>query len=135
MRVDRPNVAAREIEEIGYERLRVYFLGRRDHTKPGKPFPPDTTYNVILRLHECDTKLRDICFMGVGRFELAFRNRLSEVLSARFGSYPYFQNEASASSEQHNEALLKVLQVFTQSKDQRAKRYRTTYTVPPFPPT
>ena len=134
LQIARPNVAARKIEEIGYERLRIYFLSRRDHTQPDKPFLPGTTYNHILRLHECDTKLRDICFKGVGRFELVFRNRLSEVLSARFGSHPYFRNEAFASSKQHNEALQKVLQVFTQSKDQRARHYRNTYTEPPLPP-
>ena len=132
--ISRPNVAARKIAEIGYERLRIYFLSRRDHTLAGKPFLPGTTYNHILRLYECDTKLRDICFMGVGRFELVFRNRLSEVLSARFGSHPYFQNAAFGGSRLHNEALQKVIQVFAQSKDQRAKHYRDNYTEPPLLP-
>ena len=134
LQITQPNIAARKIDEIGYERLRIYFLSRRDHTQPGKPFLPDTTYDHILHLYECDTKLRDICFMGVGRFELMFRNRLSEVLSARFGSHPYFQNNAFADSKKHNEALQKILQVFIQSKDQRAKHYSATYTEPPLPP-
>ena len=134
MQIARPNVAARKIGEIGYERPRIYFLSRRDRTQPGKPFLPGTTCNHILRLHECDTKLRDICFKGVGRFELVFRNRLSEVLSARFGSHPYFRNEAFASSKQHNEALQQVLRVFTKSKDQRARHCRITHTEPPLPP-
>lgn len=126
LEIARPNVAADKIEELGHERLRIYFLSRRDHTRPGKPFLPGTTFDQILRLHECDTELRDICFMGVGRFELVFRNRLSEVLSARFGSHPYFRNEAFAGNRQRNEALQKVLQVFNQSKDQRAD-----HTAPP----
>ena len=134
LQVARPNVAARKIEEIGYERLRIYFLSRRDRTLPGKPFLPGTTYKHVLRLHECDSKLRDICFKGVGRFELVFRNRLSEILSARFGSHPYFQNDAFDGSKRHNEALQNVLQVFTKSRDQRARHYRATYTEPPLPP-
>lgn len=134
LRIERPNVAARKIEEIGYERLRIYFLSRRDHGQPGKPFRPGTTYNHILRIYECDAKLRDICFMGVGRFELAFRNCISEVLSARYGSHPYFQMTAFSDSKKHNEALQKVIQVYTQSKDQRAKHYRDTYSEPPLPP-
>jgi abortive infection bacteriophage resistance protein len=72
--------------------------------------------------------------MEVGRFELAFRNRLSEVLSSQFGSHPYFQETAFRDSKHHNEALQKTLQVFSQTKDQRAKHYRTTYTEPPLPP-
>ena len=134
LQVARPNVAARKIEEIGYERLRIYFLSRRDRTLPGKPFLPGTTYKHVLRLHECDSKLRDICFKGVGRFELVFRNRLSEILSARFGSHPYFQNDAFDGSKRHNEALQNVLQVFTKSRDQRARHYRAAYTEPPLPP-
>ena len=46
----------------------------------------------------------------------------------------HFQNDAFADSKRHNEALQKVLLVFTQSKDQRAKHYRATYTEPPLPP-
>ena len=134
LQITQPDIAARKIDEIGYERLRIYFLSRRDHTQPDKPFLPGTTYDHILRLYECDTKLRNICFMEVGRFELMFRNCLSEVLSARFGSHPYFKSNAFASSKQHNKALQNVLQVFTRSKDQRAEHYRTTYTEPPLPP-
>jgi abortive infection bacteriophage resistance protein len=134
LQIARPNVAARKIEEIGYERLRIYFLSRRDHTQPNKPFRPNTTYKDILRLYECDSKLRNICFEGLARFELAFRNRLSEVLSAQFGSHPYFQTAAFNGSKLHNEALYKLIDVFNYSKDQRAKHYRDKYTEPPLPP-
>lgn len=134
LQIARPNVAARKIEEIGYERLRIYFLSRRDHSQPGKPFRAGTTYNDILSLYDCDARLRDICFKGVGRFELVFRNRLSEVLSENFGSHPYFADAAFKGIQKHNEALQKVLEVFSKSKDQRAKHYRTTYTEPPIPP-
>lgn len=132
--IPRPKVAAGKIEEIGYERLRIYFLSRRNHAVPDKPFLPETTYKHILRLYECDAKLRDICFMGVGRFELAFRNRLSEVLSGRFGSHPYFYTAAFKGSDKHNEALQKIIHVFEKSKDERARHYRKTYTAPPLPP-
>ena len=71
LQIARPSVAARKIEEIGYERLRIYFLSQRDHSQPGKPFLPGTTYNKILRIYACDTKIRDACFMAIGRFELA----------------------------------------------------------------
>lgn len=134
LQVKRPNVAARKVEEIGYERLRIYFLSRRDHTQPNKPFRPGTTYNHILRLYECDTKLRNICFTGVGRFELAFRNRLSEVLSSSYGSHPYFVDAVFKGPKEHNDALQKILAVFAQSKDERSKHYRGTYTEPPLPP-
>lgn len=132
--IARPNVAARRIEQIGYERLRIYFLSRRNPMLPGKPFEPGTTYTDILKIHDCDLKLRDVCFREVGQFELMFRNRISEVLSTQFGSHPYFDATAFASAKHHNEALQKVIQTFMQSKDERARHYRRTYTEPPLPP-
>lgn len=99
----RPSVAARKIEAIGYERLRIYFLSRRD--QPNRMFRPGTTYNHILQLYECDARLRELSFKAVGRFELAFRNVISETLSAKHGSHPYYDRTAFKSSEAHNLAV------------------------------
>jgi len=58
--VSRPNVAARKIDAIGYERLRIYFLSRRD--QPGRMFRPGTSYTDIIQLYECDVRLRALAF-------------------------------------------------------------------------
>ena len=52
--IPRPNVAARKIEAIGYERLRIYFLSRRDTTLLNRLFRLGTTYKDIIRLYKCD---------------------------------------------------------------------------------
>ena len=132
--VPRPQVAARKIEEIGYERLRIYFLSRRDRSLAGKPFLSGTTYKDILRLYECDSKLRNICFSEVGRFEIVFRNRISETLSARFGGHPYSEASAFKNLKARNERLQHALQTFNGSSDRRAKHYLDTYTAPTLPP-
>tara|TARA_R110000824_G_scaffold3234_4_gene15098 strand:- start:10698 stop:11591 length:894 start_codon:yes stop_codon:yes gene_type:complete len=131
--VPRPKVAARKIELIGYERLRIYFLSRRDSTAPGKPFTPGTSYHDVLRIYECDTKLRAICFAAVGQFEIHLRNRLSEELSTRFGSHPYFDTSAFKSKEAHLDAMQKLSSVYNASKDKRAKHYKESYSNPPLP--
>ena len=120
------------MEAIGYERLRIYFLSRRD--QPGRTFRHGTTYNDILQLYECDARLREQAFGAVGRFELAFRNILSEALSGRFGSHPYYDRRAFRSAEAHNQALSQVIKTFSDSKDERAKHYRNTYDPPALPP-
>lgn len=130
--VPRPSVAARKIEAIGYERLRIYFLSRRD--QPNKMFRPGTTYNNILQLYECDARLRELSFKVVGRFELAFRNAISETLSGRHGSHPYYDRTAFKSSEAHNLALSQVIKTFNDTKDERAKHYKNTYDPPALPP-
>ena len=130
--VKRPNVAPKKIEKIGYERLRIYFLSRRD--APGKTFRTGTTYNDILQLYNCDARLRGLCFEAVGRFELAFRNTLSEVLSTRHGSHPYDVTAAFKTSNAQDQARLQVLGVYLKSRDERARHYRNTYNSPAMPP-
>jgi len=133
LQIAEPEVAAGKIEEIGYQRLKVYFHSRRNHGLPGKPFHPGTTLQNILELYECDAELSFICFEGVRRFELAFRNRISEALSAKFGSHPYC-GDAFDDAQNRDEVLRQLLRAFNQSKDRRAIDYRRTYKEPPLPP-
>lgn len=132
--IPRPNVAARKIEAIGYERLRIYFHSRRQANIAGRPFIVGTTYHDILDLYECDMLLRNACFAAVGQFELLLRNAISEQLSTNHGSHPYYDLSAFRDSESHLKALMSLASVYDKSKDQRAKHYRLTYGPPLLPP-
>ncbi len=130
--IARPNVAAKKIEAIGYERLRIYFLSRRD--QPEKRFRAGTTYQDIIQLYNCDAQLRTLCFEGVGRFELLFRNMISETLSRRYGSHPYSNVAAFRDINKCNAAQSQVQSIYSNSSDIRADHYRNTYNSPPLPP-
>lgn len=130
--VSRPSIAAKKIEQVGYERLRIYFLSRRD--RPGKRFRSGTTYRDILQIHDCDAELRDLCFAAVGRFELAFRNSMSEALSSGHGSHPYYDVSIFKDAKAQCEALRQVIDTALKSRDERAKHYRRTYDTPALPP-
>ncbi|KQN39521.1 DNA-binding protein [Sphingomonas sp. Leaf407] len=132
--VPRPAIAARKIDLIGYERLRIYFISRRDQTAPGRPFRPGTRYHDILRLYQCDMALRDACFVAVGQFELLFRNALSETLSASFGGHPYDDPAAYRDTATRIEAVQAFMSAYAGSKDQRALHYRQSYDRPTLPP-
>lgn len=132
--VPRPNLAAKKIDAIGYERLRIYLLSRRDHTLPNKPFLPGTTYKNILRIYDCDVKLRDACFVAVGQFELHFRNAVSERLSDIYGSHPYYDVSAFNSAKAQQKCLQTFTSIYLGSKDRRAKHYGETYDYPFLPP-
>lgn len=132
--ISQPNVAARRIETIGYERLRIYFLSRRQLGLPGRPFIAGTTYQEIIQLYECDGRLRDACFSAVGQFELLLRNSISETLSHRFGSHPYYTIAAFKDATSNLKALQAFASVYEKSKDRRAKHYRETYGHPVLPP-
>lgn len=132
--IRQPNVAARRIEEIGYERLRIYFLSRRQQNIPNKPFIPGTTYQDIIKLYECDEDIRDACFSAVGTFELLLRNSISEVLSQEYGSHPYDDVDTFRDPAARLDALQKFVDVYHKSKDGRARHYRETYRDPVLPP-
>lgn len=132
--VSQPNVAAHKIDLIGYERLRIYFLSRRQPNVPNRLFVTGTTYKDILRIYECDMLLKDACFAAVGQFELLFRNAISEVLSQAYGSHPYYELRAFRDSAANLSALQSFAKIFEKSKDQRAKHYRQTYNQPLLPP-
>ncbi len=132
--VPKPNVAAKKIELIGYERLRIYFLSRRQLTVANRPFLPNTSYKDIIRLYECDSKIREVVFIAVGQFELLLRNAMSEELSTVHGSHPYSKVTAFKDAETRLEAYRMFVDVYHKSKDSRAKHYRNHYGEPTLPP-
>ncbi|MEQ8391276.1 MAG: Abi family protein [Thalassospira sp.] len=134
LHIPQRNVAAKKIDAIGYERLRIYFLSRRQVNVAGKPFIPGITYNHILRLYQCDSAIRDACFSAVGQFELLLRNSMSEALSSTFGSHPYHEIAAFRNAGANLSALQTFVQVYAKSKDGRARHYQTVYSDPILPP-
>lgn len=132
--ITNPNLAAKKIDLIGYERLRIYFISRRQTNLSGRPFVPGTTYKEILRLYKCDSLLRDICFTTVGNFELLLRNAMSEALSSQYGSHPYDDPTAFKNLTSRLDAFQSFMSAYSSSKDQRAKHYSQTYGAPILPP-
>ncbi|AOR81109.1 Abi family protein [Novosphingobium resinovorum] len=129
-----PNIAGHEIDLIGYERLRIYFLSRRQLALPGRPFEPAVSDRDILGLYECDIRLRDVCFAAVGQFELLLRNAMSEALSDSHGSHPYYDLSAFRDAAANLDAVQTFVALYLRSRDQRAKHYRQTYSAPALPP-
>lgn len=126
--------AERKIAQIGYERLRIYFRSRRQLNLPGKPFIPGTRFRDIVALYEFDEKLRAFCFLHLGRFEIVLRNRLSEILSHRNGSHPYFDNGAYRTPKMRANAVGRLSDTFYKKNDQRARHYFEEYNPPMIPP-
>lgn len=132
--VSQPAVAAGRIERIGYERLRIYFISRRQLTLPGRPFVAGTTYQDILRLYQCDSMLRELCFVAVGQFELLFRNAMSEVVSRQHGGHPYAIPSIYRDAAAQRRVITSLLNIVARSKDQRIVHYCANYSQPMLPP-
>ncbi len=126
--------AEKKIAQIGYERLRIYFRSRRQLNLPGKPFIAGTKFKDIVALYEFDEALRAFCFLHLGRFEIVLRNQLSEILSHRHGSHPYFDDSAYRSPKTRANTLGRLSDIFYKKNDQRARHYFDEYNPPMIPP-
>lgn len=131
--IPRPGVAAKKIELIGYERLRIYFASRRLNA-PGRPFAQNTKYSDILALYAFDSKLRSLCFEACGVFEVAFRNSISEALSSNHGGHAHIDVLCYATPKDRKDALGQLTKIYVGSKDARSTHYISKYSSPPIPP-
>lgn len=132
--VPRRSFAEKQIMLIGYHRLRIYFLSRRNLHAPGKPFITGTTFNDILKIYKFDAQLRAVCFDACGKFELLFRNSIAEALSNTHGSHPYFELTAYKGQAERRDGLKMLSALYAASKDPRARHYLDTYQTPLLPP-
>lgn len=126
--------AEKKIAQVGYERLRIYFLSRRQLNLPGKPFLAGTKFRDIVALYELDETLRAFCFLHLGRFEIVLRNQLSEILSRQYGSHPYFDNTAYRTPKMRANAVGRLSDIFYKKNDRRARHYFDEYNPPMIPP-
>ena len=128
--------ATTAIEEIGYNRLRIYFLSRRDKSLPSKPFRVGATFDEIIQIYRFDEKLRTLCFQACTRVEIIFKNAISEVLSSNYGAHPYFDPNVFRDTISHVDAVKAIADLYHKNvqKDQRAKHYAETYNPPVLPP-
>ena len=131
-----PGSAAETIAAMGYARLRMYLESRCDIDVEGRPFWEGVTFQNILRIHECDTKLRAACSEPVGLFEILFRNTIAETLSGRFGPHPYERDDVFKTPT-HQENMLEYfekLNDYHRDRDGFAKEYCENYSSPKLPP-
>ena len=127
--------AIRFIDGVGYSRLRIYLLSRRNLSAPHKPFHNNVTFKEISEIYLMDEKLRAVVFPYCSRIEVIFRNAVSEVLTEQYGSHPY-QNKIFKSDTNAQDAMRLLSDVYFAklSQDQRARHYFGKYAHPTLPP-
>ena len=121
---------------MGYARLRMYLESRCDVDADGRPFWKGVRFQDILRIHECDAKLRAACSESVGLFEILFRNTIAETLSGRFGPHPYHM-EGIFKTTSHQNDMLEIFRDqyrYNRNRDGFAKEYSENYSSPELPP-
>ena len=130
------NAATKAVEMMGYTRLRIYLESRCDTRSEGRPFKKGVSFEDILRICECDAKLRAACLGPVGDFEILFRNSISEALSRQSGSHPQYDVAVFKGKGVQDNVLKTFTRIYESQvkRDGLAKEYSQNYSRPELPP-
>lgn len=130
------------LASLNYYRLSAYWLPfeiscsgeTRTHM-----FRSGTTFNQCQSLYNFDAHLRQICFAGIKKLELALRSQFAYQLSILYGSHCYldsksFQTAKLSSSGKtlwsFNNAIKEIEKTVNSSHEVFIKHYLKTYTDP-----
>ncbi len=122
--------ASKIIEDIGYYRLRIYFLSRRDvSNKPLKPFRIGTTFEDIISIYRFDEELRMLLLLYCGRVEILVRSIITDEICGSYGSHPYYDGNMYANADSKVSSYKDILTIVHKKmkNDARAKHYYANY--------
>jgi abortive infection bacteriophage resistance protein len=137
-----PAMATAALESLSYYRLSAYWLPfekRQPGVNRSHSFINDTTFEKCYSLYQFDVHLRQICFAGIKRVELALRTQFALQLSIKYGSHFYlnpalFHDKVTGSFGKilwkHIDAIEEVKKAVLTSREVFIKHYLSHYTDP-----
>lgn len=124
--------ASKYIENIGYFRLKAYFVPYKVNGLKGAAFKAGTSFEDISRLYEFDASLRSFVFKCISNLEVAMRARFDQHVTKITGN-PFWYLDAKlfdSSSEKRKKLVDTVLDVrrfFNTSKADFCTHFKTKY--------
>lgn len=133
-----PNPASAEnfIDEVGFDRLRIYFLSRRNLQANGRPFTAGVTFDDIVDIYTFDENLRLLMFKYCSRVEIILKTIISEEICSMYGCDPYMDSRMYKDKDARSDMLKSISALSNKylALDRRAKHYSDKYDDPAFPP-
>lgn len=134
LRVPDEERALRYLSVVSYYRLSAFTLPFQI-SGAGHNFIPDVEFDDILDLYVFDRKLRLLLLDAIERIEVAFRARMTQVLSERHGSHAYLDPHIFNDGYNHGWLLKQVEEKCHQRQAETfIKHYRNKYSDPQLPP-
>ncbi|TNH82533.1 Abi family protein [Aeromonas sobria] len=124
--------ASKYIENIGYFRLKAYFVPYKVNSSKGAEFKVGASFEDIARLYEFDTSLRAFVFKCISNLEVAMRARFDQHVTKITGN-PFWYLDAKlfdSSGEKRKKLVDTVLDVrrfFNSSKADFCTHFKTKY--------
>lgn len=129
-------LAQHHLNFLSYYRLRAYWLPFEipTDTKGDQAFRSDTTFEAVLALYMFDRKLRLLSLDAIEQAEVAFRGQWAHCMAIRHGAHGYLKPSLYASQIHYDQAVRKLEDEFSRSRDTFAEHYRNKYDSPKLPP-
>lgn len=128
--------AARQLETIGYYRLKAYFNPFLSQlpSETKNNFRTGTAFEEIIYLYDFDRELRLLVSDVLERIEIAFRAIISNYMSLLYGSHWYADATVFANKAAHTAFLNEVNTHLSRSHESFIAEYYETYHKPDHPP-
>ncbi|CTQ33931.1 Abi family protein [Jannaschia rubra] len=124
------------LQFISYYRLRAYWLAFEvpaaedgDHA-----FREGTTFENVLGLYVFDRQLRLLMLDAIERVEVAIRAQWAHHMAMTHGPHGYLDQHLYKRRDRHGQAVSRLTDEFTYSRDTFAEHYREKYSSPTLPP-
>lgn len=116
-------VAVEILKRISYYRLTAYTLT----FKKNDIFYPGTTFDLIYRHYEFDSKLRNIVMELIEHVEIAFRTHIAHEIAYNFGPLGYLEPANFRDPDNHKSFMIELTKSIEKSKDPFIEHHQTKY--------
>jgi abortive infection bacteriophage resistance protein len=122
------------LETIGYYRLSAYFYAYKIVNRTEKNFKNEVSIEDIVSLYSFDRELRLLVLDPIEMIEIALRAALTNVMSLKYGSHWYLEEQHFTRNINFNRFLEEVEQSCKTKKEEFLKHYYAQYKFPSYPP-
>jgi len=121
--VTNENDAIEILKRVSYYRLTAYALT----FKKNDIFTPGTTFELINRHYEFDSKLRNIMMEIIEHVEVAFRTHIAHEIAYNYGSLGYLDPSNFRDQDNHKTFLNELTKSIHKSKDPFIEHHQKKY--------
>ncbi len=133
MMIKNEDVVLRQLDSISYFRLSNYWRSMETGSETHR-FRPDSRFEDVMDLYLFDRKLRDVIFTAIHDIEIAFRTRVIQHFSMRYGAFWFMERSLFIDEDIYENCLNNLKKELSRSREVFIREHFEKYDSPSFPP-
>ncbi len=115
------------LENLSYYRLSGYFYPQLTAAKSEHTFKENSYFESSFKMYCFDRELRLLLLSNIEKIEIAFRAKLTYILSHRYDSFWYTYDKLFKDQDMHNRSVESIKQSTKDSTEEFVLNYRRKY--------